>query len=101
MSQATHQCDRCGAAIQQSDLRYRVKLEVYAAADPLVVREQDLRRDLSLLREHLLEQAEAMSEEELMRDVYVRRDYDLCRRCQLAWLRDPLGRQTRSGSRSP
>ena len=84
-------CDRCGRPLFEGVLRYVVKIEVTAAADPLVVTEEDLRRDQRLLREHLLEQAEAMTEEELMRDIHVTRDFSLCRRCQLDWLRNPLG----------
>lgn len=87
----TH-CDRCGRTIAKGETRYRVHLEVKAAADPLEITAADLTRDLTLLREHLIEQSEAMTEEELMRDVYVTLAFNLCRRCQRAWLRDPLGR---------
>jgi len=84
-------CDRCGCPLFEGELRYVAKIEVFAAADPLVITEEELKRDHSILREHLFEQAEAMTEEELMHDVHVTREYALCRRCQLAWLRNPLG----------
>jgi hypothetical protein len=84
-------CDRCGRPLFEGELRYVAKIEVFAAADPLVITEADLNRDHTILREHLLDQAEAMSEEELMRDVHITREYALCRPCQLAWLRNPLG----------
>ena len=84
-------CDRCGRPMFAGDLRYVARIQVFAAADPLVISDEELQRDSTILREHLLEQAEAMSEEELMRDVHVSLEYSLCRRCQLAWLQNPLG----------
>jgi len=84
-------CDRCGRPLMEGELRYVAKIEVLAAADPLVITAEDLKRDHSILREHLIEQSEAMSEEELMRDVHETREYCLCRRCQRIWLQNPLG----------
>jgi len=86
-----HICDRCGRPLMEGELRYLAKLEVWAAADPLVVTAEEMSRDHAILREHLIEQSEAMTEEELMRDVQVTREFCLCRRCQLTWLQNPLG----------
>ena len=45
-----YSCDRCGRVLDpDEDLRYVVNMEVYAAADPLCVEDEDDDRD------HLLE----------------------------------------------
>lgn len=90
MSLKVHLCDRCGRPLFTGETRYQVRIVVKASADPLEISAKDLERDLNLQREHLIEQAEAMTEEELMQDVYVERNYDLCRRCRKAWLQNPL-----------
>ena len=91
MPLVTHLCDRCGRPLLKGETRYLARIEVRASAEPLEVSAADLQRDTTLLREHLVEQAEAMSEAELMRDVYVELKFALCRRCQRSWLQNPLG----------
>ncbi len=83
-------CDRCGKAIAKDDLRYIAKIEVYAAYDPLEITFEDLRRDHTGEIEKLLQQCEGLTEEELMRDVHVQFQYDLCRACQKAYVACPL-----------
>ncbi len=87
----THICDRCGKLIERTQLRYIAKIEVYAAADVLEITPEDLLRDQSEEMERLLEQCEQMSEDELMQDVHVEMQFDLCRACQKAFLAEPLG----------
>ena len=86
----THICDRCGRPLEQGQLRYIARIEVLAAADPLEVTLDDLLRDTRREMDALLKQCEPLTEEELMRDVYVRFEFDLCRACQKAYLTDPL-----------
>ncbi len=86
----THICDRCGRPIQKGQLRYIAKIEVLAAADPLEITLEDLLRDTRREMDALLAQCEQSSEEELMRDVYVKFEFDLCRACQKAYVADPL-----------
>ncbi len=86
----THICDRCGRPIEKGQLRYLARIEVFAAADLLEVTLEDLRRDTRREMEALLEQCEQLTEEELMRDVYVKLEFDLCRACQKAYVTDPL-----------
>ena len=86
----TQICDRCGRPIQKGQLRYIAKIEVLAAADPLEITLEDLLRDTRREMDALLEQCEQSSEEELMRDVYVKFKFDLCRACQKAYVADPL-----------
>ena len=86
----THICDRCGRPIERGQLRYVAKIEVFAAADPLEITLEDLLHDTRREIDRLLQQCEGLSEEELMRDVYVRFNFDLCRACQKAYVTDPL-----------
>jgi len=71
-------------------LRYIARIEVLAAADPLEITLHDLLRDSRREMDALLEQCEQLTEEELMRDVYVKFEFDLCRACQKAYVRNPL-----------
>jgi len=86
----THICDRCGRPIERGQLRYVAKIEVFAAADPLEITLEDLLRNTRREMDRLLQQCEELSEEELMRDVYVRFNFDLCRACQKSYVTDPL-----------
>jgi hypothetical protein len=87
----THICDRCGRAILEGETRYVAKVEIYAAADRLIVSGEDLKADTIAAYEALLRKCEGMTEEELMRDVHVAFRFDLCRRCQRAYVMNPLG----------
>ena len=86
----THICDRCGRPIEKGQLRYTAKIEVFAAADPLEITLDDLLRDSRREMDALLEQCEHLTEEQLMRDVYVKFEFDLCRSCQKSYVTDPL-----------
>jgi hypothetical protein len=86
----THICDRCGRPLEQGHLRYIAKIEVFAAAAPLEITLDDLLRDSRREMDALLKQCEELTEEELMRDVYVKFEFDLCRACQKEYVTDPL-----------
>jgi len=86
----THICDRCGRPLEQGQLRYIARIEVVAAADPLEITIDDLLRDTRREMDALLEQCEHLTEEQLMRDVYVKFEFDLCRACQKAYVTDPM-----------
>jgi hypothetical protein len=83
-------CDRCGKQIAKNALRYIAKIEVYAAYDPLEITFNDLMRDYKAEIEEILKECEQMTEEELMRDVYVQFQFDLCRSCQTIYVANPL-----------
>ncbi|MCL5097234.1 MAG: hypothetical protein M1608_06865 [Candidatus Omnitrophica bacterium] len=85
-------CDRCGRPIEPNQLRYVAKIQVFAAYDPLSITFEDLARDHTLEIQCLLEQCDELTEEELMREVYVERQFDLCPPCQKAFLADPLSK---------
>ena len=86
----SHICDRCGRPLEQGQLRYIARIEVLAAADPLEITLDDLLRDSRREMDALLDQCEQLTEEELMRDVYVKFEFDLCRACQKSYVTDPL-----------
>ncbi len=86
----THICDRCGRPLEQGQLRYIARIEVLAAADPLEITLDDLLRDSRREMDALLAQCEHLTEEQLMRDVYVKFEFDLCRFCQKSYVTDPL-----------
>jgi hypothetical protein len=86
----THLCDRCGRPLEAGDLRYVARIEVFAAADPLTVTAEDLAADTRGTMEDLLERCAGMTEDELMQDVHVAFQFDLCLRCQRAYLLNPL-----------
>jgi len=83
-------CDRCGKPIRKKELRYIAKIQVYAAYDPLEITFEDLVRDHTAEIEEILRQCEDMTEDELMRDVYVEFQFDLCRPCQREYVANPL-----------
>jgi hypothetical protein len=86
----THICDRCGRPIEQGQLRYVAKIQVFAAADMLEITLEDLLRDTRKEIDRLLRQCEEFSEEELMRDVFVQFQFDLCRACQRTYIANPM-----------
>jgi hypothetical protein len=87
----THLCDRCGRPLETGEARYVARFEVFAAADPLEVTAADLAADTRGAMEALLERCAGLTEDELMQDVHVAFQFDLCQRCQRAYLANPLG----------
>ena len=83
-------CDRCGQEIIAGSLRYVARIQVFAAYDPLEITFEDLTRDYSDEIRKIAEQCKEFTEAELMRDVYVDFEFDLCLACQKAYVKDPL-----------
>ncbi len=92
-------CDGCGEGLLLgSDVRYLVKIEVYAAYDPLELTRNDLARDSSGEMAGLLERMAQEDPRRLEDQVYKKFQFDLCPRCHERYLRDPLGwRRERGG----
>ena len=87
-------CDMCGKPLlTDEDVRYVVKIEVYAAYDPMEVTEDELDEDHLSDMNELVEQMEGSETEELEDQVYKNFRFDLCPACQQRYLRDPLVRQ--------
>lgn len=84
-------CDVCGKPLLvDSDVRYVVKIEVFAAYDPLELTAEDLKEDhLGELRE-LSRRLGERDPKELEEEVYKRFQFDLCPACQKRYLKNPL-----------
>ena len=84
-------CDGCGAGLLiDQDIRYIVKIEVYAAYDPLEISREEVSRDHRDDMARLIEKMRGMDPVELEHQVYRSFRFDLCPRCQREYLRDPL-----------
>ncbi len=93
-------CDMCGKTLlAEEDTRYVVKVEVYAAADPMEISEKDLKADWSDEVRDLLEEMADMDAEDLEDQVFKTFRFDLCPECHAVYLKDPLSRSMRVSAR--
>jgi hypothetical protein len=84
-------CDRCGnGLLLDAPVRYEVKIEVKSAYDPMEITTDDLADAAKNLRD-AVEGVKHLSEQEAMDEVYKAFRFDLCRTCQKAFIREPLG----------
>jgi len=89
-------CDCCKRRIDAVDeLRYIVRLEVYAALDPLEDEMNDDRDHLQEIQE-VLERLDDSREEEVCDEVYHQQRLDLCSECRQRFVENPLGRSSTS-----
>ena len=89
-------CDMCGKPLlTDEDVRYVVKVEVYAAYDPMEVTEDDLDENHLGAMSEIIEQMEGMDPDELEDQVYKSFRFDLCPACHQRYLEDPLFRHRR------
>ena len=88
-------CDLCHRELDpEEDLRYVVKMEVYAAFDPTAVDEaSDERNHLQEIQD-ILEQLEDADSDQIGADVYRQLRFDLCPECHGRFVKNPLGRET-------
>jgi hypothetical protein len=92
-------CDGCGDSLLiEEDVRYVVKIEVFAAYDPLEITRSDLEKAGRAEMERLLEAMAGMDPKELEDGVYRKFQFDLCGKCQRLYLRDPLRFRPESAS---
>jgi hypothetical protein len=71
-----YSCDLCKRELDsQQDLRYVVKIEVYAAFDPAAI----------------VERMEDSADEQIGDDVYQQMRFDLCPECRRKFIKNPLG----------
>lgn len=93
-------CDMCGKVLlADEDTRYVVKVEVYAAYDPMELTSKDLQNDRTDEMQDLLDEMADIDPEALEDQVYKTFRFDLCPECQAAYLKDPLGQTTRLWAR--
>jgi hypothetical protein len=87
-------CDVCHRELDpEEELRYVVKMEVYAAFDPTAVCEDDDDRDHLQEIQDILERIEDAEDERIGDDVYQQMRFDLCAECRKKFLTNPLGRE--------
>ena len=84
-------CDVCDEGLLlDGDVRYVVKIEGYAAYDPLELTREDLERDLEAEMRGVIKHLEEQGKDEAQDTVHRAFSYDLCPRCWRRYLRDPL-----------
>ena len=88
-------CDLCNRELDpDDDLRYVVKIEVYAAIDPSAVEDEEDDRDHLEEIQNILERLENGAGEPIGEDVYQQMRFDLCPECRRKFARNPLGRES-------
>ncbi|HET6879684.1 MAG TPA: hypothetical protein VFI31_06005 [Pirellulales bacterium] len=86
-----YSCDLCKRPLDsEDDLRYVVKMEVYAAFDPVEV--DDDTDNLQEIHE-ILERMDDADCGRVGDDVYQQLRFDLCPECRKRFLKNPLGRK--------
>jgi hypothetical protein len=89
-----YSCDLCKRPLDpQDDLRYVVKLEVYAAFDPMEVEDSDTDNDNLQNLSDLLERLDDARSSDVGEDVYQQLRFDLCPECRKRFLKNPLGKK--------
>jgi hypothetical protein len=89
-------CDKCGGRIETTDLRYVLKMNIFAAYDTMKIEASELERDYEEEIHKLIEKMQGMSAKELEEDVFKQFSFDLCRNCQQKFLKNPLGTSEKS-----
>jgi hypothetical protein len=90
-----YSCDLCKRELDSEvDLRYVVKIEVYAAYDPETTSEDENDRDHLQEIQDILECLEDADDDQIGNDVYQQMRFDLCPECRKKFLQNPLGRET-------
>ncbi|MFZ5832120.1 MAG: hypothetical protein ACOY3P_18715 [Planctomycetota bacterium] len=89
-----YSCDLCGCELDpKGDLRYVVKMEVFAAFDPVASDDEEDDRDHLEELQDILERAEDVADDQIGEDVYQQMRFDLCPECRKRFLKNPLGRE--------
>jgi hypothetical protein len=89
-----YSCDLCKRPLDaENELRYVVKLEVYAAFDPLSVDDAENDRDNLHDLHEILERMDDAADEAIGDDVYQQIRFDLCPECRKKFVKNPLGRK--------
>ena len=84
-------CDACGGTLLlEEDVRYVLRIEGFAAYDPMELTRQDLERDLEAEMGELVKSLENLDAEEAQDGVHRSFRFDLCPRCWKDYLKDPL-----------
>lgn len=85
-------CDCCKRSIDpEQELRYVVRVEVYAALDPMQDESDDEHDHLQEIQD-ILDRLDDVDDERISEEVYQQKRYDLCSNCRNAYVKNPLGR---------
>ncbi len=90
-----YSCDLCKRLIDaEDDLRYVVKMEVYAALDPAVESDpgSDDHDHLQEMQD-ILQRMDETGSDSVGEDVYQQLRFDLCPECRKKFVKNPLGRE--------
>jgi hypothetical protein len=93
LSMIHYSCDCCKRAFEPDDLRYVVKMEVYAAFDPAAMDELDDDRDHLQEIQEILQRSDDATDPQIGSDVYEQLRFDLCPECRKKFVQNPLGRE--------
>jgi len=88
-----YSCDCCKRVLDPEDLRYVVKMEVYAAFDPSAMNELDDDRDHLQEIQQILQRNEEADDPLIGNEVYEHLRFDLCSECRKKFVKNPLGRE--------
>jgi hypothetical protein len=89
-----YSCDLCKREFDpEDDLRYVVKIEVFAAYDPNSSSMDDEDNDHLQEIQDILETMEDDADERIGEDVYQKLRFDLCPECRRKFLKNPLARE--------
>ncbi len=88
-----HSCDCCKRVLQSDDLRYVVKMEVYAAFDAQLSSDSDDDRDHLQEIQEILQSADDAADPQIGSDVYEQLRFDLCADCRKKFIKHPLPRE--------
>jgi hypothetical protein len=88
-----YSCDLCKKELDpEHDLRYVVKIEVYAAFDPTAVDSEEDDRDHLEEIQDILERLADDESDQIGDDVYQQLRFDLCPECRKKFAKNPLAR---------
>ena len=77
-----YRCDNCGVEMDEQDLRYILKVQLYAAPNEIRITAEDLQKDTQAELERLVERMKTMDPKKLEEEVYVDYQLDLCPKCR-------------------
>ena len=84
-------CDACNETLLiDSTVRYVVKVEGFAAYDPLELTSEDLEKDWLREMKRAVDQLEELDSQSAQDQVHRAFQFDLCPTCWQRYLRDPL-----------
>jgi hypothetical protein len=89
-----YSCDLCKRPIDaEEEVRYVVKIEVYAAIDAVDGESLDDDRDHLQQMQELLQRMEEADGDPAVEEAYQQFRFDLCPECRKKFVKQPLGRE--------